>query len=581
MQSEQEDGAREEEGQQNREYQARLDRLRESVDVSARNFHTVYTFYLLIVFYTIVIVSSTDHELLFRAGDVRMPIINITVSVVWFFVVAPWLLLILHFNLLIQGLFLSQKISRYKSTLSEQTMHQNSRVEALSLLFPVPLAHVLTKADRHASTQILLNTMVFISIVVLLPGILIYTQLQFLLYQDELYTWLHRTAVVADIILLWYFWPRIIAPDKKWSEWCRAYWSEFTKTGWQSPKPYLRCLAPAVMTVATLVSVVFVIALADFPGGSVSKLGLDYISKPFQYDLSDRVLVDSYPPPEVLSAILKKTCNRGDSGDAARCRDTAVSVGSTNWCERAKPLQLKGRNFRGANLKGAKLCGVVFENADLQGADMSGAKLQGANLKRAKLNNVNLEGAELHNIDMSNAELQDVKLGGAELFNANLSHAVLHKADLSKTKLYGAQMLKAKLHKVNLKGAELYAADLRGAELDRADLHCAGFQGADLSQARFDCAKNLENAKFLGALLDNTKFENVGQAKINRSISLDNGKKDELKWRIEKIGSDYLREVALTRIKWIENGEANIESQSIKDTGPSEKENLHTECKDI
>ena len=64
--------------------QGRLDRLRESANDSARTFRIAYTFYLAVALYVLVIVSSTDHELLFRAGDVQMPIVNVGVPVVWF-----------------------------------------------------------------------------------------------------------------------------------------------------------------------------------------------------------------------------------------------------------------------------------------------------------------------------------------------------------------------------------------------------------------------------------------------------------------------------------------------------------------
>ena len=49
-------------------YDSYLDRLRESANDSARNFRVVYTFYLVIALYILVIVSSTDHETLFKAS---------------------------------------------------------------------------------------------------------------------------------------------------------------------------------------------------------------------------------------------------------------------------------------------------------------------------------------------------------------------------------------------------------------------------------------------------------------------------------------------------------------------------------
>ena len=83
--------------------QGRFDRLRESANESARSFRTAYTFYLIVALYILVIVSSTQQELLFRGGDVQMPIVNVGVPVVWFFTVIPWLLVLLHFKLAHSG----------------------------------------------------------------------------------------------------------------------------------------------------------------------------------------------------------------------------------------------------------------------------------------------------------------------------------------------------------------------------------------------------------------------------------------------------------------------------------------------
>ena len=97
------------------ESQERLDRLRESADASARNFRTVYVSYLVIALYILVIISSTDHDLLFRAGDVQAPVINVGMPVVWFFTFVPWILLFLHFNLMLQGTFLARKVSAFRA----------------------------------------------------------------------------------------------------------------------------------------------------------------------------------------------------------------------------------------------------------------------------------------------------------------------------------------------------------------------------------------------------------------------------------------------------------------------------------
>ena len=199
--------------------QGRFDRLREAANESARSFRTAYAFYLIVALYILVIVSSTHHELLFRAGGVQMPIVNVGVPVVWFFTVVPWLLVLLHFNLLIQAMFLADKVSQYATALKGQIRSRTKRSEALGLLYPAPLAHKVADAAQQGSMRKILNVIVFFTLAVLPPAILIFAQVRFLPYQNELFTWLHRAAVVIDIGLLWWLWPRIAAPHVKWRIW--------------------------------------------------------------------------------------------------------------------------------------------------------------------------------------------------------------------------------------------------------------------------------------------------------------------------------------------------------------------------
>ena len=111
--------------------------------------------------------------------------------VVRFFTVVPWLLLLLHFNLLIQAIFLANKVSQYAAALNG-SMSRAKRSEALGLLYPAPLAHKVADADPQGSMRRLLNVMVFVTLAVLPLGILIFAQARFLLYQNEWLTWLHR-----------------------------------------------------------------------------------------------------------------------------------------------------------------------------------------------------------------------------------------------------------------------------------------------------------------------------------------------------------------------------------------------------
>ena len=467
--------------------QERFDRLREAANESARSFRTTYTFYLIVALYILVIVSSTHHDLLFRAGNVQMPIVNVGVPVVWFFTVVPWLLLLLHFNLLIQAIFLANKVSQYAAAL-DGGRSDTEKSEALGLLYPAPLAHKVADADPQGSMRRLLNVIVFVTLAVLPLGILIFAQVRFLLYQNEWLTWLHRGAVVVDIGLLWWLWPRITVPHMAWREWYRTR----------------RIKASFVPNVAAF-AIIFSAFFADFPGGTMGNLtpsldsGRNYLLGR-TYALSNRVLVDTEPAPEILAAHYRATCESGNG-----CDESVIAVGSPFWCNHAKPLQLKRRHFRNAVLSESTLCQADLEGAKLHGADLGGAKLHRATLGGAELHGAILGGAELHGAILRSAKLYKADLRSAKLHRADLEDAELHRANLSGAKFNGANLRSAKLHGAWLENAKLHGADLRVAELHGASLLGAELHGAILSGAKFNGA-SLESAKLHGAILRSAKL---------------------------------------------------------------------------
>ena len=622
--------------------QVQLDRLRESANDGARNFRTVYTFYLVISLYILVIVSSTDSELLFRAGDVQMPIINAGVSVVWFFTVVPWILLILHFNLLIQAMFLSRKISQYVSELDRHVLvlSAHERTVALGLLFPLPLAHTLADADQRRSTRILLGAMVFLSVAVLPPCILIYTQVQFLPFQEEVYVWLHRSAVVADIGLLWWLWPRIVMPDRR-----KGRRVESTNNRVGRRRSLVQCLPrrprvafTLVMIFLSVLSVISSLIVADFPGGTMRNLIPKFDIWPDflpdrEYRLSEAVLVSKEPPPEILAAYYSTNCRSDNTGTLSRCDESAIDVGSYFWCKHAIPLELNERHLRGADLSDTILCKIKLENTELHGANLSEAQLDTAillkaDLSKAKLHDANLRGANLYRAILSKAELHGANLWEARLTEANLkntelhganlsqahldtailseadlSQAILHGADLSQTELHGtdlwgaelhgADLQEAELHGANLWGAELHGANLSGAKLHGANLSGARLHGADLSGAKLHGA-DLSGAELHGANLSGAEFHgaNLQQAKLSgarltrtkldladlREIDLSSRPNGEAVRIIGEISDSEVRQKALERLLRSED-DTSVEPGSINGAVLCEKDALYAGLK--
>ena len=618
--------------------EAQLDRLRESANDSARSFRTTYTFYLVIAFYILAIASATDHELLFRDGEVGLPIINVGVSVKLFFTFAPIILVLLHFNLLVQGVFLSQKIHQYVAELNKHSLPINKRAAALGLIFPVPLALKIANPDQRWSTRLLLSAMVSIPIAVLPLGVMIYAQIQFLPYQSDI-IWVHRTVVLADFVLLWWLWPRIAAPSKKW-RWLG--WSQ----GLRSLVTNLLHLLSVGLTVGgtlsgTLILAFVTIVIIDFPGGFFSALlpELEPIrDHPFferEYNLSDRVLVSEEPSSEMLSAYYTTSCESGKSYGSNSCDESVVEIGSHFWCKHAKPIQLKKRRLRSADLSSSILCGAVFENANLYDANLSdsnlrNARLTNANLYDANLSDSNLRNARLTNADLRNARLTNADLRNARLTNANLRNAHLWGADLRdidverrmryyewfvsyfaapdlryanllastlsgvylpETLFHGVNFSWAKLDGTNLSGSEFHGSDLSNVVLSGSDLSDAVLSGANLSGADLR-GTNLSGAKLHGVDLSGADLrgadlqggELIGaqltKTKLDladlRNIDLSNKPSEDIIRIIEGITNQDIRKEALKRIQNARNGNTSFDVLPINNAILCTPENLYT-----
>ena len=523
----------------------------ESANASARHFRTVYSFYLLFALFFLINVLITDQELLFREGQIQMPIVNVGVPVVRFFIVSPLVLLILHFNLLIQALFLSKRIALYSLELARYGGSERSNREALDSLFPIPLVFFIANSDKKKSMRWLVGTVVFISIAIVPITILIFAQIRFLPYQSETFTWIHRITVLVDIGMLCWIWPHVTLPNKSWRDGCRNI-------------GYLY-LFSAIMVLSVFVTFAF-----NVTGGGINRLlpeALDDGVSTFlerKFDLSDRVLVLEEPAPVLLSAHYNAECISKNGKD---CDSSVIEVGSEFWCTQAKPLILNKRILRGAFLSYSILCAVKLEAADLRDADLFRANLYRANLYQANLTEAYLREAYLRDVDLyqadlieanlveanlRDADLRDADLTHADLYRADLRFAdlrdaVLYRTDLREANLRDADLRKAKLTEANLVKANLRDADLRRANLTEADLSRADLTKADLTHA------DLKEADLSRADLKNANLRraNLTEAYLSRAdltkADLSRADLKNANLRRANLTEAYLRRADLTK----------------------------------
>lgn len=469
------------------------EKLLGAVNAAADSVSTRFVTFLTVAAYVAVTIASTTDEMLVRASPVTLPLLNANIPIsgpFGFYTIAPWLIVLLHTDFLLQLSTLGDKLSRFQRRIEDLPEAQRTLLhDRIANFYYVSY---LTNRAPTRFAQAVSGLVIWLTAVVLPLMLLLWTQVRFLPFHSETATWLHRLAVVIDALLIFTLWPQLSPGRRPFGE---------ESSGW-------RRLLSRALSVRSLVgffcglSVLLCLFAATIPG---DRPGDVWFARK-NLDLQEKVLTNPLPA-EVINALRDGTIEQREKE-----------------LDKVSPLNfLQGRDLRYANLFNAVLPKLDLRSrreengvtvTELSGADLRWAQMQGVLLDQATLRGANLQGAQLQRsslwsadlagANLSSARLQDAKLGGASLVSARVAGAQLQGADLSSANLEGA----------DLSGAQLQGANLRNARLDKANLRGAGLQGADLSDASLTGA-DLEGAQLQGTLLRGTVVDRAGLAKAN------------------------------------------------------------------
>jgi uncharacterized protein YjbI with pentapeptide repeats len=465
--------------------------------------------------YVAVTVASTTHEMLLRGtNQVPLPFLNVPVPITGafgFYTVAPWLIVLLHSDLLLQLSMLTAELARF-----DQEAKRLPREDRGWLRQRIKNVYYMLYLSGEAPSRFLYALSAFVTWVtaVAIPlALLLSIQIRFLPSHNTTATWLHRAALITDVVMV----ASIFLPHL----WRRL--GSSSGGGW--PATILRRVisVPGFAVVACAVTLVVSLAVATLPdeqrGGTpwlaqgldlselvftANQLGAAQINGLRDYGPSPqlRELLFQVAPSTALqgrdlryarlyNAILPKVdlrAVRGESSTAPPPADCAARRGCQDPPECEMP-GLQRAQLAGANLQWAAMQLAMLNEAILEDADLAWARLQWGSLFAARMNRANL----VH------ARLQGVQLDSAKLCGANLNEAELHDATFRYAHLQGATLRGAQLS-----GAKLEGADLRGADLSGADLTNAVLRGAQLQGAVFGEAPRITGTVFAEANLDLT-----------------------------------------------------------------------------
>jgi len=553
-----------------------IEQLLDSANSASETVAALHVAFLAFIAYLGVIVWGTSHEDLLRITPVKLPILDVDLPLTAFYNFVPWMLVLLHFNILMQLELLSCKLWNLDRDLSDDEIGQQIR----DRLFIFPFTHLIVGRSSVQLIRWLLSLVVGLTVIALPLIILLAAQIRFLPFHDEAITWSQRLAIWLDAAMLLTLWPLIASPQDTAIEWWRhtayrllGYWPSSLKNiasrCWNYCLRLIRPIWPAMTwkeitirplqqagtepkgMIVLLVSVpliVFLSIVAVVPGSiTLQKYYNPEIEENANQDRPDATphyfedwLIRKVPSTWLSVAAYhydKVTCTSLPLSVKDDAPILQVMLAPCSWFQ----LNLFERNLflKEARLVPKEVTLAIltratdpnkqirdnafkeFDGLNLKDRDLRFANFLGAVLPKADLRHVQLQGAVLLNaklqgiVGYDKTQLQAAVLGGTRLEGATLYDADLQGADLRGANLQGTDLSWTNLQSADLRGADLMAGNLKGAKLQGADLRGAKLQGTNLSEAQLQGA-SLDNASILGA--DLTPGTNLKKAELNGAI---------------------------------------------------------------
>jgi uncharacterized protein YjbI with pentapeptide repeats len=474
----------------------KLEALLVSLNGSAERFQTLWFSFLGLTLYLAIAALATTHRNLLLGEPQVLPILNIKVELLPFYVIAPLLYLVFHFYLLMMLALLARTAAEFdkqlRTTLPGEPERERYRAQVGNALFLQLLVGM--KGERMGVNALLMGLIALFTIVLAPLATLVLMQMMFLPYHHLRITWWQRAVVVADLVLIVVMTYRCFFP--------RGFKKAPLVLGALSRKP--RWAAAMAFCILLAVALAPTVRWLSFQQGR-------WAGEPRPSSIAEwgQWMAGEPPPSPTVNPDYAATRDGVVFGlfpDRLKLRDEIV-VGETKLEEIKKEVTSRGGDFVPTiKLDFRDLQAAVFVGADLRGVSLSGAAMQGATLTLARLDGASLLSARLRGADLNGAQLQGDLLHSAQLQGANLKNARLQGANLAFAQLQGADLGETWLQGANLGFAQLQGADLTRSQLQAAYLDFAQLQGANLARAQVEGA-DLSFVQLQGSTISHAQLQ--------------------------------------------------------------------------
>ena len=478
----------------------RLEDLLGAANAASASARNAWLAFVSLTAFFYVTLGSVTHTALLLNSPVKLPILGIDLPLRSFFMVGPFVFVLVHFSVLLQHVMLTRKLRLFDRRCAEAEDPPNGitnplREELNTYFFTQRLAGTAHKPIY----QLTLSAMGWLTLLVLPLVLLLYFQVQFLAYHDTWITSLNRAALMADMaVLALTYWivrePRdtslSMSEKRHWVRlvrvWPRHQWPPMPHQDRDAPThqtvgEWLRFIGLVLRDghrlVGTTISdsvhllnqryevhwrkielgligcaLLFLsLCVATVPDSALDKVTRTWLpSVAVPYDFRITRMTDRVSGSKFLVAI---PCAPGR-------RRVRRAFWLTAWLFEGCINVTKGQltSWFSRNLVVTDTDLVNDKDFPLENGEVS------LRLRGRDLNYATFDRSDVHLADLTGARLRKASLSLAKLNKARLRRARLQGADLQGARLQGADLVRAQLQGANLQWAELQGAVLRGAE---------------------------------------------------------------------------------------------------------------------
>ena len=455
---------------------ANSERLNQIFDTSSeKNRNALLSFLAVQLYLFATIGSTTDLQLLLSNTAFNLPLVNIGIPIVGFYIFAPVLFLILHFNLLLN-------LSEHVDILHDWQGEQSSKLPSKHR-FPY-LINIIAYYQAHAGHdgkglrgggfKLFITKGVAILAIGGFPvALLLFFQYRFSDYQSVWITGLHTLIVLTDLLVL-YLYARnfklpVLTALNQWA--------------------YRGFMTVVVGFSGVMLLVVILVVHSPWLFVDEEKAGRE-LPNPWYMPYIE-VSEEQVSP---IKDELKNTYS------------LEVRNQTPKFWNLYKRIKFENRNFNFANFDRAVMYNVDFRHVNMYGITGESVSFQGANFSKVNITKALLQYADFTYSSMNEITFKNTALSNARFTRASIDNLTIDFAYLDRVQFMGANLKGVKASKAYLKESKFNGAYLFDFDLSTSNLFDADFIGVRLFNSEW-LNSNIDRANFKGAYFNNIELD--------------------------------------------------------------------------